>query len=334
MTPARRALSHDGARDVRPATGWLFADPPSYSHRTVTGGDVYRALWRHKWFILVLTAACVGAAWFATVQQTDSYEASTLVRVQERGRLAGNASQALQASQDLAQTYAKMIGSGVLAGEIRTLVATCTRSKTSTAKSPSPQRPASPRSATQGIAGTAGASSCAWLVGKRRAGLAPGAISRVKLSAAQVQDLDLLSITARNTNPMNALIAAAAAPDALRAFIRKTAPASERIVTVNAAAASSLVSRHLALNVAIALMLGLIFSGALALLIELFRDRLPEADELEQAVGYPVLATIPALRLHEVLSASAGRAPPAGTEGSVDGESAQRAGSSRGAPER
>ena len=87
------------------------------------------ALWRHKWFILILTAACVGAAWYATVRQTQAYEASTLVRVQERGRSAGDAAAALQASQDLARTYAKMVGSGALAGEIRTLVATCAKSK-------------------------------------------------------------------------------------------------------------------------------------------------------------------------------------------------------------
>ena len=35
-----------------------------------------------------------------------------------------------------------------------------------------------------------------------------------------------------------------------------------------------------------------------SLLIELFRDRLPEPDELGQALGHPVLATIPTLRLH------------------------------------
>ena len=51
----------------------------------MTAADVYRALWRHKWFILVLTALCVGAAWYATVQQTQRYEAAALVRVQERG---------------------------------------------------------------------------------------------------------------------------------------------------------------------------------------------------------------------------------------------------------
>ena len=301
----------------------------------MTAGDVYRALWRHKWFILILTAACVGAAWYATVRQTQAYEASTLVRVQERGRSAGDAAAALQASQDLARTYAEMVGSGALAGEVRTLVATCAQSKGSSAKTSSTQRSASPGSASAKNAGTAGSASCAWLAGKGKAGLSPVTISKVKLSAAEVQDLDLLSITARSTSPRRALLAAAAAPDALRGFMLKTAPSSERIVTVKAATTSSRVSRHLPLNVAIALVLGLIFSGALALLIELFRDRLPEADELEQTLGHPVLATIPNLRLHRM-------APP-GRDGtgrtvaigqSVDGESVPQAGGSRAPVER
>ena len=301
----------------------------------MTAGDVYRALWRQKWFILILTAACVGAAWYATARQTQAYEASTLVRVQERGRSAGDAAAALQASQDLARTYAKMVGSGALAAEVRTLVATCAQSKRSSAKTSSTQRSASPRSASVKNVGTAGSASCAWLVGKRRAGLSPATISKVKLSAAEVEDLDLLSITARSTIPRRALLAAAAAPDALRGFILKTAPSSERIVTVKAATTSSRVSRHLPLNVAIALVLGLIFSGALALLIELFRDRLPEADELEQTLGHPVLATIPSLRLHRMAPPGRDGTGPAVAMGqSVDGESLPQPGGSRAPVER
>ena len=301
----------------------------------MTAGDVYRALWRQKWFILILTAACVGAAWYATARQTQAYEASTLVRVQERGRSAGDAAAALQASQDLARTYAKMVGSGALAAEVRTLVATCAQSKASSAKTSSTQRSASPRSASVKNVGTAGSASCAWLVGKRRAGLSPATISKVKLSAAEVEDLDLLSITARSTIPRRALLAAAAAPDALRGFILKTAPPSERIVTVKAATTSSRVSRHLPLNVAIALVLGLIFSGALALLIELFRDRLPEADELEQTLGHPVLATIPSLRLHRMAPPGRDGTGPAVAMGqSVDGESGLQPGGSRAPVER
>jgi capsular polysaccharide biosynthesis protein len=281
----------------------------------VTAGEVYRALWRYKWFILVLTATCVGAAWFATARQTKTYEASTLVRAQERGKSAGDASAALLASQVLAETYAKVIASGALAGEVRSLVATCAKSSGAAAV---PAR----------------RKTCAWLAGKRRGRLEPRTIARVKLSANHLQDLDLLSITARSATPRSALLAAAAAPDALRRFIRKTAPPSERIVTVKAATVSSPVSRHLPLNLTIALMLGLIFSGAFALLVELFRDRLPEADELERALGHPVLATIPTLRLHRIAApARAGGGAAVVTGESVDGENAART-HARAAPER
>jgi capsular polysaccharide biosynthesis protein len=279
----------------------------------VTAADVYRALWRHKWFILVLTGACVAAAWYATAQQAERYEASALVRAQERGAAVGNASAALQASQDLAQTYARMIRSGALREDMRRLIGRCARPNVSVTRT----------------------TSCQWLIGRSRAGLEPGTISSVKLTAENVQDLDLLSITARSENRRDALIAAAAAPDALRSFIRRTAPPSERIVTVKAPTSSSLVSQHLALNVTIALMLGLIFSGALALFLELFRDRLPEADELEEAVGYPVLATIPTLRLRRgamPTQAQTGPAPPTG--GSTDGERAASPAGSGAVPER
>lgn len=296
----------------RAALPWFSSDFPGYSHRTVTAADVYRALWRHKWFILVLTALCVGAAWYATVQQTQRYEAAALVRVQERGpAAAGNPFAGLQASQDLAQTYARLIGAGALREDVRALVATCTR--------PNARAEASP---------------CQWLVGRSRAGLEPGPISRVKLTANNVQDLDLLSITARSESRRNALIAAAAAPDALRAFLRRTAPASERIVTVKTPTSSSLVSRHLALNVTIALMLGLIFSSALALLLELFRDRLPEADEVEVAVGHPVLATIPTLRLRQRATPPQAGVGTVGPTRAYDGEQAPSPAGSGAAPER
>lgn len=231
----------------------------------LTAGDVYRALWRHKVFIAVLTAVFVAATVYATSRQSVKYEASTLVRVQERGPRVGNASDALQASQDLAQTYAKIIDSGALKEDVLRLVP--------------------PGNARQ------------------RA-------SQATLSGDPVQDLDLLSVTAKSTNPASAALVASIAPRALRSFIRRTGSGSERIIVIKPATTSSAVSRHVALNAVVALMLGLIFNGALALLIELFRDRLPEPDELGQAVGHPVLATIPTLRFH--------REPPSQQEDSVD----------------
>jgi capsular polysaccharide biosynthesis protein len=224
----------------------------------LTAGDVYRALWRHRFFIVVLTAVFVGAAWYVTSRQARTYEATALVRVQERGPNAGDAAGALQAAQSLAQTYAKIIDSGALKKEINKLVV---------------DRPALRR------------------------------VSEVTLSASAAQDSPLLTITARSRNPASATIVGDAAPRALSKFIRRTGPRSEQIVAVETKS-SSPVSRHMALKLAIAIVIGLIFNSALALLIELFRDRLPKPDELGQAVGHPVLATIPTLRLNPI-------APPA-----------------------
>jgi capsular polysaccharide biosynthesis protein len=253
----------------------------------LTAGDVYRALWRHKIFIVVLTAVFVAATVYATLRQSVKYEGSTLVRVQERGPSVGNASDALQASQDLALTYAKIIDSGALKEEVVRLVP-------------------------PGIA-------------RQRA-------SEATLSGDPVQDLDLLSITAKSTNSASAALAASMAPRALRSFIRRTSSGSERIIVIKPATTSSAVSRHVALNAVIALMLGLIFNGALALLIELFRDRLPEPEELGQAVGHPVLATIPTLRFRRERP-STQEDSVAELEQSLDRETVPPARSSRGGQE-
>jgi capsular polysaccharide biosynthesis protein len=248
----------------------------------LTAGDVYRALWRHKLFIVVLTAMLVGATWYVTSRETREYEASTLVRVQERGPRAGDAGAALQAARTLAQTYAKLVGSGALREEIGTLIARCTRAARS-------QRSAAPERANARL--------CEPFDDVTNGRISPRNVAAVPLSASAVEDLDLLTITARSENATSAMVAANAAPLALRTFIRRTGARSEQIVVAKAAT-SSPVSRQLPLRIAIAIALGLIFNGALALLIELFRDRLPDPDELGQVVGQPLLATIPSLRLH------------------------------------
>jgi capsular polysaccharide biosynthesis protein len=296
----------------------------------LTAGNVYRALWRHKFFILVLTGAFVAAAVYVTVRQDREYEAAILVRVQERGRNAGSASSALQASQDLAQTYAKIIGAGALKGEIRTFVAQCGRQRTATTQNlpGAATGQGSSKSSTKATGPPAG--SCESLGGIGNSRLSPRKVSEVSLSGSPVQDLDLLSISARSKDPTNARIAVNAVPWALRAFIHNTGSATEKIITVKAATTPiAPVSRHLALNIAIAIMLGLLFNGALALVLELFRDRLPEPNELERALGRPVLATIPSLRLHPVPGHASTSEDPAsvlaGEQSSLDGERSLRA---------
>lgn len=220
----------------------------------LTAGDVYRALWRHKVLIVALTVACVGATWYATSLQSRTYEASSLVRIQPGYRGADPLS-AIQASERIAQTYAKLIDAGVLDARIKPL--------------------ASRQMSEQDL-------------------------SRVSVSGHPVQDLELMWISARSTDPTNATIVANAAPQALGDFVR-TGTFGDEVVTVKRATIPSVpVSPRTTWNVAIALVLGLIFNSALVLLFEVFRDRLPEPDELRQVVGYPILATIPTLRLHRM----------------------------------
>jgi capsular polysaccharide biosynthesis protein len=222
----------------------------------VAAGDVYRALWRHKVFILVLTAACVAVTWYVTSLQTPSYEASTLVRVQQRPSGSVDSLAALQGSELLAHTYAEIIDSGGLDGEVRSIAA-------------------------------------------RR--IRPGQSFGIDLSTSRPQDLGLIWISARNEAPARAAVIANAVPEALRGFIRRSGAQRDEIVMVKPATVpGSAVSPDVWLNVALAAVLALIFNSALALLIEVFRDRLPEPDELGQAVGYSVLTTIPTLRLRTV----------------------------------
>jgi polysaccharide biosynthesis transport protein len=244
----------------------------------LTAGDVYRALWRHKLLIVGLTAACVGATWYATSRQARTYEASTLVRIQPSYRGA-DALSALQASQRIAQTYAKIIDSDALDARIRLLVSH---------------------------------------------DISPEDFSGVTLSGNPVEDLELLWISARSTDPTRAMIVANATPVALRRFIQDTGTLGDQVVTVKEATTpASPVAPRTGWNVAIALVLGLIFNSALALLIEAFRDRLPEPEELGEDVGYPILATIPTLRLRRV-SAIAVATEDAGRFGDDQAEEATR----------
>jgi polysaccharide biosynthesis transport protein len=213
--------------------------------------DVYRALWRHRFFILLLTAALVAGAWYFTSQQTKMYTASTLVRIQQEVTDPGQVFGSLAASERLAQTYAEIVDTGALRGELESQ-----------------------------------------LDGE----LAPEQIGDVEVSGEPVRDLDLLWIRATDASPERASVVANAAPPALRKLIDQTGTLRDKIVTIRRAGVpSSPTSPNMKLNIAVALLLGLVFNGLLALLIELLSDRMPEPRELEAAVGLPVLATIPPL---------------------------------------
>jgi capsular polysaccharide biosynthesis protein len=216
----------------------------------MTTADVYRALWRHRLFIVFLTAILVAGVGYLTSQQEKVYEASTLIRVQQRIADPSEAYGTLVLGQRLAQTYSRIVETDALEDAVRTRVQSTV----------------------------------------------PDA-ARMSLSAAPVEDLELLSITASSTSPRVAQAAANATPAALREFIKPTGTLRDLIVTIDRAQLpTSPASPNLTLNIIVAVMLGLIFNGALALLLELFADRLPSPDELEASLGKPVLATIPVLK--------------------------------------
>jgi capsular polysaccharide biosynthesis protein len=76
--------------------------------QTVMISDVYRALWRHKLLIVVMTAVVVGTTFVLTARQTKLYTASSLVRVQQNVQNGQEVFGALMTGERLARTYEPM----------------------------------------------------------------------------------------------------------------------------------------------------------------------------------------------------------------------------------
>jgi len=245
----------------------------------MTNIDAYRALWRRKLFILGMTAIFVGVTWYLTVRQTPIYEASTLVRIQQSANDPDQARDSIEAAQQLTQTYAKIIETGALSERVLR------------------QIPAERRGAVSSLAAMEAAGE--------------------ELVAEPVESLDLLTVFARSPTPARAEVLANATPAALQAFIKETGTAREQIIPVSPARLpESPASPNLLLNLALALALGLILNGALALVFELLSDRLPEPDDLEASIGLPVLAIVPTLDFPKSDRAARGGEP----ERAVDGK--------------
>lgn len=215
----------------------------------MTTTDVYRALWRHKLFVIVLTVCLVAATWYVTSRQEPVYEASTLVRIQQRIEDPGQTLGILTAGAQLAETYAEIVRTSSVNAAIYSRL--------------------------------------------------DGRVSfeEIFVSAEPVQGLDLLWISARSVSPEQARAVANAAPEALERFIRTTGTLRDQVITVQRAKLPQApVSPNLKLNLAVAVLLGIIFNAALALVLELFGDRIADSEELERIAGYPVLAVVPNLR--------------------------------------
>lgn len=84
----------------------------------MTTGDVYRALWRYRVWIVLLTAVAAAATYAVVSRQTRIYEARSLIRVQQRINDPSQALTALATGQKLAETYADIVDTSTIAQSI------------------------------------------------------------------------------------------------------------------------------------------------------------------------------------------------------------------------
>lgn len=118
------------------------------------------------------------------------------------------------------------------------------------------------------------------------------------ISANPIGNVELLSVRARSENPRYAALVANATTTALRDFITETGTLRDQIVVVDTAGVpSSPILPRARMTIALAVLVALMFNGALALAREFFADRLPGVDEWHERFGKPVLATVPTLSL-------------------------------------
>lgn len=212
--------------------------------------DLYRALWRRRYMIVLLTALITVTAWARSSAEPKVYKASVLVRIQQKISDPNQAGTALGISQHLAQTYAQIVG--------------------------------------------------AYSIGNRVYNQLDARVPRdqISIKGEPVQNLELMFISATARDPREAADVANAAPVALRNFIKETGTLRDQIVTINPAGVPSTpISPHPTRVAILAFLIGLVLNGAFALLLEFLADRLPDLDELEAALGKPVLATVPKVAL-------------------------------------
>ena len=120
--------------------------------------------------------------------------------------------------------------------------------------------------------------------------------SEIEIGATPVENLALLVIDAKSPNPEVAAAVANATPAVLRNFISQTQTINDQIVTITKARApSSPISPRPTRTAILAFLVALILNCGLALLVEFFRDRLPDVEEVEREFDKPVIGTIPTL---------------------------------------
>ena len=82
--------------------------------------DVYRSLWRHRWFITTLTLLAAVAAYVFSSAQPNVYETSGLIRIQQRITSPNDAFGSLELGKRLAQTYAHIVNTNAIRQQVRT----------------------------------------------------------------------------------------------------------------------------------------------------------------------------------------------------------------------
>src|SRR3954447_4510329 len=83
--------------------------------------ELYRALWRHRMTILVMTIAAAAIAYYQSSQSQKLYRASTLIRIEQPST--GDPQQlgdALGVAEHLAQTYARIVSTQAIADRVYT----------------------------------------------------------------------------------------------------------------------------------------------------------------------------------------------------------------------
>lgn len=118
-------------------------------------------------------------------------------------------------------------------------------------------------------------------------------VSKDELAAKQVKDLDLLAVSGVSTDPRRAVLVASAGARALESFSDR-----ERLQLVTRPERpTSPSSPNLKMNLALALMAGLILSAGLALALNAILRPVGDADSLAEELGVPLLAVVPPVRL-------------------------------------
>src|SRR5205823_762103 len=85
-----------------------------------TAPELYRALWRHRFMIVLLTILAAAIAYVGSSSQQKVYRASTLVRVEQPSSSTDAQQQgdALGVAQHLAQTYAQIVSTRAIGDRV------------------------------------------------------------------------------------------------------------------------------------------------------------------------------------------------------------------------